>query len=214
MLTDRATTVADRIADALAERIVTGALAPGARLRQEVFAHEFGASHVPVREAFRRLEMQRLVTSEPRRGMRVTTLDSRSEREIAAMRAALEVLALRSGPGRLAPHQLAAIAAAVAAGDAAADIFAWEAANRAFHAALAAPCAMPRLIATIAELNLAYSRHVFAAPRSAPWRAPSNQGHRQIYAACAAANTELAVQLLLAHIKTVDRVVPRPGAVR
>lgn len=48
--------VAGRIAAALAERIVSGALSPGSRLMQDHVAEEFQASHVPVREAFRKLE--------------------------------------------------------------------------------------------------------------------------------------------------------------
>ena len=209
MTIDQGMTVAGRIAEALSYRILTGALEPGARLRQEVFAFEFGASHVPVREAFRRLEIQRLVESVPRRGVRVAPLDARGEREIASMRSALEVLALRSIVGRVSPRQLEAIKTAVEAGDNAHDIFAWETANRAFHVALATPSNMPRLIATIADLNLAYSRHAFAADRPAEWRPRSNHGHRQIYEALATANYGLAANLLAAHIKTVDRVAPR-----
>lgn len=212
MTNDQGMTVADRIAEELSHRILTGALGPGTRLRQEVFAFEFGASHVPVREAFRRLETQRLVESLPRRGVRVVSLDARGEREIAGMRSALEVLALRSLSGRVSPRQLATIKAAVDDGDKAGDIFAWEAANRAFHVALAAPCDMPRLIATIAELNFAYSRHVFAAARPVEWRPRSNHGHRHIYEAFAAANYNLAANLLAAHIKTVDRVAQRAAA--
>lgn len=64
-------TRAAQIAQTLAERIVSGQLEPGARLRQDHVAEEFGTSHVPVREAFRRLEAQGLAVSEPRRGVRV-----------------------------------------------------------------------------------------------------------------------------------------------
>jgi|APCry1669190288_1035285.scaffolds.fasta_scaffold24907_2 DNA-binding GntR family transcriptional regulator len=210
MTSHAGSTVADRIADELAHRILVGALKPGERLRQEAFAYEFGASHVPVREAFRRLEIQKLVESEPRRGVRVTALDARGEREISAMRAALEVLALQSIPGRLGRNQLAAIKAALEAGDAAEDIIAWEAANRAFHVALAQPCQMPRLVEAIADLNLAYSRHVLAAEQSSTWRPRSNLGHRQIFEAYAAGDFQSAASLLSAHIKTVDRVTRRP----
>jgi DNA-binding GntR family transcriptional regulator len=198
-------TVADRIAAELADRILVGTLAPGTRLRQDVFAYEFGASHVPVREAFRRLEMQRLVDSTPRRGVRVTELDARGEREIAAMRAALEVLAIRNIAGRVAPHQLAAISLALEDGDKANDIFASEAANRRFHQALAAPCGLPRLLATIAELSFAYSRHVFASDQAGQWHPRTNFDHRRIFDAYAAANFEMVAGLLAAHIQTVDR---------
>ena len=52
-------------------------------------AEEFGASHVPVREAFRLLESQGLVVSEPRRGVRVAGFTLEEVREVAEMRAAL-----------------------------------------------------------------------------------------------------------------------------
>eukprot|EP01032_Pedospumella_encystans_P034712 gene34712-39246_t len=93
-------TVASRISRALAERIIHGELVPGSRLAQDHIAEEFGASHVPVREAFRRLEAQGLVVSIPRRGVRVASFDLKQVREVAEMRAALEVLALRHA----APH--------------------------------------------------------------------------------------------------------------
>ncbi len=62
-------TLVEKISEALALRIVHGLLKPGIRLRQDEVASEFGASHVPVREAFRLLEAQGLVQSEPRRGV-------------------------------------------------------------------------------------------------------------------------------------------------
>ncbi len=87
--------LASRIARVLTERIISGGIAPGARLRQDHIAKEFGASHVPVREAFLRLEARQLVVSEPNRGVRVTSFDIEELREVAEMRSALEALALR-----------------------------------------------------------------------------------------------------------------------
>ena len=94
-------TIAVRISKVLADRIISGAIEPGARLRQDHIAEEFQTSHVPVREAFRRLEAQGLAVGEPRRGVRVASFDLGEVKEVAEMRAALEVLALRQAP----PHQ-------------------------------------------------------------------------------------------------------------
>src|SRR5690348_12169254 len=93
--------VAGRIAAALAERIVSGALHPGSRLMQDHIAAEFQASHVPVREAFRKLEAQGLVVSKPRCGVRVSDLDPAMVAEVTEMRAALESLALSHALPRL-----------------------------------------------------------------------------------------------------------------
>jgi DNA-binding GntR family transcriptional regulator len=203
-------TVADQIADALKQRILLGELAPGARLRQESIAFEFGASHVPVREAFRRLEAEKLVISEPRRGVRVAALDRKGEREIIEMRSVLEVLALRNVIGKVSAKHLAAVEAALQAGNDARDIFEWEVANREFHLALIAPCGMARLVTALTELHLASSRYLFAERRSASWQPQSDHAHRQIYEAMKKGQTEIAAALLYGHIRTAERLGRSP----
>ncbi len=96
-----AETTAERIARVLAERIVSGELAPGVPLRQDRVAAEFESSHVPAREAFQLLRAQGLLISEPRRGMRVAPLDHASMQEIVEIRASLEVLALTHAAPKL-----------------------------------------------------------------------------------------------------------------
>jgi len=204
-------TVADQIARALGDRIIKGDIAPSTRLRQESVALEFASSHVPVREAFRRLEARGLVVSEPRRGVRVTSLDPAAVREVAEMRAALEVLALRHAAPRLTTRSFDRIEAILATGDAAEDVFAWETANRAFHHALVEPCAMPRLLACIDELQLASSRHLFVTTYPAGWRPRSNQDHRAIMDALKRRAIEQAAALLRRHILTMERLDAAPS---
>jgi len=61
----------------------------------------FKASHVPVREAFRKLEAKGFVISKPRCGVRVSQLDPGMVLEVTEMRAALEGLALHHALPRL-----------------------------------------------------------------------------------------------------------------
>jgi DNA-binding GntR family transcriptional regulator len=203
---DTNTTTAARIAAAIAERIISGALAPDAALRQDHVAREFASSHVPVREAFRQLESQYLVVSVPRRGVRVAPLDSNSVREIAEMRAALEIVALRNAAPKLTPAHLAKIELALIEADNAETLSEFETANRAFHHALVAPCGMPRLLASLDGLQLANSRLVFAMARHAGWRPRSNQDHRLILGALRARNVDQACSLLARHIQTIERL--------
>jgi DNA-binding GntR family transcriptional regulator len=204
--TDEHATVASRIADTIAERIIAGTLAPDVPLRQDHIAREFSSSHVPVREAFRQLEAQHLVIGLPRRGVRVAPLDATSIREISEMRAALEVVALRHAAPRLTPAHLAKIELALIEGENAETLQDFEAANRAFHQALVMPCAMPRLLASLDGLQRANSRLVFAMARSSGWRPRSNQDHRQILQALRARNIEQASSLLARHIQTIERL--------
>ena len=200
------TTIAARIAEAIAERIIAGTLKPDAPLRQDHVAREFNSSHVPVREAFRQLEAQHLVVALPRRGVRVAPLDAGSIREISEMRAALEVVALRNAAPRLTQAHLAKIELALIEGENAETLLDFEAANRAFHQALVAPCGMPRLLASLDGLQRANSRLVFATARSSGWQPRSNQDHRLIVVALRARNIEQASALLARHIQTIERL--------
>jgi DNA-binding GntR family transcriptional regulator len=63
--------------DFIKERIISGAYSPGYRLVTAAIAGEVGVSTVPVREAIRRLEAERLVTVERNVGAQVAMLDAR-----------------------------------------------------------------------------------------------------------------------------------------
>ncbi|YCI06696.1 GntR family transcriptional regulator (plasmid) [Ensifer sp. D2-11] len=197
-------TIANRICRILAERIVTGELEPGTKLRQDHIAEEFGTSHVPVREAFRRLEAQGLAVSEPRRGVRVASFGLEQVREVAEMRAALEVLALRHA----APHLTSAILdhaeQATVEGDNARDVRSWEAANRRFHRLILTPCGMPRLLATIDDLHAVSARFLFASWRS-DWEVGPDHDHRAILAFLRQGRTENAAAVLERHVQRIGQ---------
>ncbi|MCX8999382.1 GntR family transcriptional regulator [Rhizobiaceae bacterium BDR2-2] len=204
-------TVAARISRTLAERIIAGEIEPGSRLRQDHIAEEFGASHVPVREAFRRLEAQGLAVSEPRRGVRVAAFDLSEVKEVAEMRAALEVLALRHAAPHLTQAILDAAEEATRAGDNSHDVRSWEEANRRFHRLIVEPCGMPRLLASIDDLHAASARFLFAAWQS-NWEARTDHDHRAILAALRKGDVETACSTLARHVQWIGhRPVPAAG---
>jgi DNA-binding GntR family transcriptional regulator len=71
-------------------RILDGSLEPGARIRQEVLAAEYGVSRIPVREALRQLENEGLVTQVPHAGARVSSITIEECLELYRLREALE----------------------------------------------------------------------------------------------------------------------------
>lgn len=73
------------------QRILAGAYGPGYRLTIDVLAREFGVSHVPVREAIRRLEAEGWVIYQHNAGPRVSPIDDES------WQGAMETLALLEG---------------------------------------------------------------------------------------------------------------------
>ncbi len=204
MTTAKSDTITARIGRTLAERIIAGTLAAGAKLRQDHIAEEFGTSHVPVREAFRLLESQGLVVSEPRRGVRVASFSLDEVKEVAEMRAALEVLALRHAAPHLTRAILDAAEAATQAGDKAPDVQTWEEANRSFHRLILAPCGMPRLLKAIDDLQMASARLLFSGWR-AEWEAPTDRDHRAILSALRAGDVDQAAAVLSRHVQWVGK---------
>lgn len=192
--------IAAQVAKELAVRIVTGVIAPGTKLRQDEIAVAFGSSHVPVREAFRRLEAQGLVVAEPRRGVRVPPINPADVAEVTAMRAALEVLALRAAAPHTDSKVLAEARAALDQAAQSANILDWERSNRAFHRALVAPCGMKRLLNAIDDLHRADARFLFSAWQDLGWKNRSDYEHEAILKAVKAKNTDRAAALLSAHI--------------
>lgn len=204
MTTAKSDTIAAQISRTLASRIIAGEIEAGAKLRQDHIADEFGASHVPVREAFRRLESQGLVVSEPRRGVRVAGFSLEEVREVAEMRAALETLALRNAVPHLTRAILDQAEEANRAGDRARDVQAWEEANRAFHRIILTPCGMPRLLNAIDDLHTASARFLFSGWR-AEWEAPTDRDHRAILDALRAGHVEGAASALARHVQTIGQ---------
>jgi DNA-binding GntR family transcriptional regulator len=126
----------EEIREKLIEDILSGALAPGARLVETRIAQQFGVSQGPVREALRDLELLGFVVSSPFRGTQVREISTDELLEIYPIRAALEGVAARTAAIRLdAPtftqleHRLEDMRAAAAGEDARAQ----AAADAAFH---------------------------------------------------------------------------------
>jgi len=174
---------------------------------QDHLAAEFSASHVPVREAFRKLEAQGLIVSTPRRGVRVSQLDVGVVLEVTEMRAALEGLALHHAFPRIGRADLDAAHQALVEGEASSQIAAWEAANRRFHLAITAPCGMSRLMASIGDLQRSGARFLFATWKKLDWQPRSDSEHRAILDAIERGDNRSARELLEAHVREAGRAL-------
>lgn len=193
-----------QIANILAERIILGEISPGTRLRQDHIAAEFGVSHVPVREAFRALQMQGLAEALPRRGFRVTEFDLAELREVAEMRASLEALALRHAAPHMTREILLEAERVTRRGDTAENVRDWEAANRLFHRLILSPCKMPRLLRSIDDLQMASARFLFSAWQR-DWERRTDHDHRRIIEALRKGQTDQACAALAQHVGWIGK---------
>ena len=94
------TTKTEWVYSTLRGRITTGAVKPGDRLRLTELALELGVSEMPVREALRMLDRDRLVIMESHRGATVVDLSLELAAEIVTVRTHLELLAFAEAVGR------------------------------------------------------------------------------------------------------------------
>jgi DNA-binding GntR family transcriptional regulator len=141
-----------RIVQELRRRILIGEIPRGARLRQDELAAEFGVSITPVREALRVLESERLVVSEPHKGVRTAGVDLDRVEGIYVARRLLESFAVRRATMRMSRNDIAeqrAILEAMRGDDPAIDR---RAENRRFHFAFYERAEIPELVAQIEHL--------------------------------------------------------------
>jgi DNA-binding GntR family transcriptional regulator len=102
----------EQVYTAVRDAIVSGELAPGARVRDQALAERLGVSRTPVREALQRLEDEGLIETNPRASTRVAPVDARAARDAFPVVAVLHALATRHGAPRLTPPAIARMRAA------------------------------------------------------------------------------------------------------
>ncbi|UPG71079.1 GntR family transcriptional regulator [Roseomonas gilardii subsp. gilardii] len=118
--------LSERVYRRLRDAIAMGSLAPRTRVSERGLAAQLGVSPAPVREALRRLEMEGLVITLPRRGTLVADFGPGQLEEMGRIRVALESVAAGLAARNATPEaiarlagQLDAMRAATEAGDAA-----------------------------------------------------------------------------------------------
>jgi len=94
----------------LRELIVSGRLAPGQRITERLIAEQLdGLSRTPLREAFKILAAEGLVTIEPNRGAVVTSMSADEVAAAIDVLIGLESLAAEPACQRMDDHQVASI---------------------------------------------------------------------------------------------------------
>jgi phosphonate utilization transcriptional regulator len=117
----------------LERMILSGELAPGAKLTEMALAARLGISRGPLREAFRMLEEAGLVRTEKNRGVFVRDIPIDEAIEIFDLRAAMDELVGRQLAERITPAQLKEVKALVDAMERAVKAPASEESAREYH---------------------------------------------------------------------------------
>lgn len=191
----------EQVYSALRDAIVSGDLAPGARLRDQELAERLGVSRTPVREALQRLEDEGLVETSPRASTRVAPLDAQAARDAFPVVAALHALAVRHGVLRLTPRDITRMRAAnerlarlIASPDPDAVLQAIQADDD-FHAVALDAAGNPEILSALKRVMPKVRRLEYAQFGSLAGR-KSVQQHEAILTACERGEAEAAAALV------------------
>ncbi len=207
-------TMATKLYRSVRDSVLSGELAPGAKLSLQELQKVHDVSLSPLREALSRLIATGLVELEDQRGYRIPGVSAENLREIVTLRSTAETLALRlsiqngdldwESRVQAALHRLGR--AGQESGAAGADT--WTDAHRRFHLALVSNCRMPMLqdlCERFLDLNLRYELIFGVYPASRD--AILDIEHSAIAEAAIARDADTAVPLLEAHIKRIGAVL-------
>jgi DNA-binding GntR family transcriptional regulator len=209
-------TMASRVESAIRKDIVSGLISPGERLRVADLSMRYGVSHIPVREALRQLEGDRLVVIDPHKGAILRVVTPKFVRDMHDTRAALEMLLVRNAAERADSESAARLRQlardyemAAAAGEASETIQA----NLALHRAIAAMADNP-----IAADILEQGWELVVAIRSRYGFGPSRiaaivEQHRLLVDAIITGKKDDAVEVAFNHcVDARDDLLARMGA--
>jgi DNA-binding GntR family transcriptional regulator len=153
-------TTEQRVVVALREQILDGSLPIGAHLRQDAISAEFGVSSTPVREAFRRLDAEGLLSLSSHRGAIVRDMSTLERIEIMELLRTVEGHNVEAAVLLATPADIELATAIQDKMRQSTDPVAWALLNRDFHWALDKPSGRPRTLALLHELLTLASLHI------------------------------------------------------
>jgi DNA-binding GntR family transcriptional regulator len=198
------------------ELIVSGRLPLGEQLSEGALAEQLGVSRTPVREAFLRLETERLVAVRPQRGTFVFQYDVADLRDICELREVLETGALRIALSRNRSAAIERLEHEVDVAEAA-QVFEpgpYQVFDSAFHDALVKSSANQELIEAYERISGRVRTIRYRLTRSREQIEESKLGHREIVAALRGGRDADAVKRLGKHVYNSYEVFRREMELR
>lgn len=195
----------------LREGIIGGQLPGGTQLKQDEISAALNVSHIPVREALRRLEAQGLVRIHANRGAAVTELTRSELLDMMEVRATLSVMMMRNSAPLLTPADFDALEEIVRQQreTSVEDIVRSEELNYKFHEILTshAKNSMANFLLELVHANIdRYLRANFYGTQQT--REVSINEHEAIVQTCREGDFESACSLLRDHILNAKQFIP------
>lgn len=187
----------------LRELVLTGELAPGARLDQDQLAESLAVSRMPLRQALLKLESDGLIQLRPHHSAIVTPLSHSAIEELYAMRRALEGMLAAAAGDKLDDRAIATLDGLLgymSAATMAADWRRFVTLDRSFHRTIYERSGYARAVAEVERLRDASDRYILAFASYRDGASSSLSEHDAILDACRRRDAEEVRALTDAHI--------------
>ncbi len=185
----------------LRDKIQTGRLPGGSRIKPEDIADELGISRMPVREAIRQLDSEGLLTIRPNRGAVVTVLSPDRLAELFEMRAALEGVCARHAAVNFdeeAGEELSNLLDMLNRAGQNVDL--WIRRHEAFHNFICERANRPLMLAEVKRLRAVVEPYLRMAQSHLETMGNSNLAHRQLIDALLTRDPDRAEAVMRHHI--------------
>ena len=200
----------DGITERLRQAIITGAIRPSERIRVADLERKFGVSHIPIREALRRLQSEGFVEISPRRTTIAAGVDLSDLANIYDLRRIIEVEIGRRSVSRMTKSDIETVRRALVsfqavANDPSSAEF-WER-HRNFHWALLAPAANPTVRRVLDHLWQSSERYVRLFVSTFATMDTVMDLHVELYEACAGGDVTTFENALTRHYVETEKTV-------
>jgi DNA-binding GntR family transcriptional regulator len=198
----------DTVTERLRRALLSGEIKPSERIKVAELEKRFGVSHIPIREAVRRLETEGLVVALPQRAAVAAGVDLEDLSGLYDLRRIIECEVIRRSVETMTPEQVEGVRTALATLEAVAHDHEsprfWDL-HRDFHWALLEPGASAWIERVLDQIWLASQRYVRIFVSETVDDAMRD--HRELLACCEKRDASHAAELLRLHLDRTELAV-------
>ncbi len=198
----------DNVTERLRRALLSGDIKPGEPIRVSKLEKTFGVSHIPIREAVRRLEAEGLIIAEPQRAAVAAGVDLDDLAGLYDIRRIIECDVIRRSVARMSDADVEKVRTALGALEAVAQDHDspefWDL-HMDFHWALLEPGATAWIRRVLDQVSLASQRYVRLFVSAT--LDDAMRDHRELLAACEVRNDKGAEEILLRHLDRTELAV-------
>jgi len=211
---DRMIPIRDVVYQNLRKAILRGEYLPGERLMEEQLARRLGTSRTPVREALRKLEVENMVSHNPHKGVVVSEINMDEVEDLYEIRTLVETIIAKRAALKATPEDIKYLTKLMNEEEAAVDPDVISDCIDKYNHAIAEIADCPQISDFARMIRETLARVIISTLLEPKRRPEAQKEHREIVAAFAAGDSELAQKLTIRHLKKAGGMIKNDYAAK